>query len=233
LLAAAPCAPHQEINEDCTFAAMSSIKNILFDLGNVIIDIDIPRTRHELFKLFRRADLQQQIIDELQPVILNYETGQISDELFINALIHYARPQVYAQQIIRAWNAMLIDIPFERLEFLKMLRTQKYKLYLLSNTNGLHLSWINNFMTKHFNTHSLDEWFERSYYSHLIKLRKPHASCFEFVLSDSGMVADETLFIDDMLENIDSAKALGIRTLYLTGGHEVITSLKNYLSLKD
>lgn len=212
---------------------MSSVKNILFDLGNVIIDIDIPRTRQELFKLFRRPDLQDQILEELKPVMLAYETGQLSDELFINALIRYARPQVYAQQIIRAWNAMLIDIPVERLEFLKRLRNQKYKLYLLSNTNGLHLSWINSYMNKNFNTPSLDEWFERSYYSHLVKQRKPHASCFEFVLTDSGMVPDETLFIDDTLENIDTAKSLGIRTLYLTGGHEVITSLKNYLSLKD
>lgn len=212
---------------------MSSIKNILFDLGNVIIDIDIPRTQSELLKLFKRPDLKQQILDELRPVMLAYETGQISDELFINSLIGYARPQVYAQQVIRAWNAMLIDIPFERLEFLKFLRDQKYKLYLLSNTNGLHLSWINSYMNKNFSTPSLDDWFERSYYSHLIKQRKPHASCFEYVLQDSGMIADETIFIDDTLENIDTAKNLGIRTLYLTGGHDVITSLKNYLSLKD
>lgn len=212
---------------------MSSVKNILFDLGNVIIDIDIPRTSHELFKLFRRPDLKDQILEELKPVLLDYETGELSDELFINSLIRYARPQVYAQQIIRAWNAMLIDIPPERLEFLKLLRTQKYKLYLLSNTNGLHLSWINNYMNKNFNNPSLDDWFDRSYYSHVVKLRKPQVSCFEFVLQDAGLLADETLFIDDTLENIDSAKSLGIRTLYLTGGHEVIKSLKNYLSLKD
>lgn len=212
---------------------MSSVKNILFDLGNVIIDIDIPRTSQELFKLFRRPDLKDQILEELKPVLLDYETGQLSDELFINSLIRFARPQVYAQQIIRAWNAMLIDIPPERLEFLKFLRTQKYNLYLLSNTNGLHLSWINNYMNKNFNTPSLDFWFDRSYYSHLVKQRKPHVSCFEFVLHDAGLIADETLFIDDTLENIDSAKSLGIRTLYLTGGHEVIKSLKNYLSLKD
>lgn len=212
---------------------MSSVKNILFDLGNVIIDIDIPRTRLELSKLLRRPDLKDQIIEELHPLMLEYELGQISDELFINSLIRYARPQVYAQQIIRAWNAMLIDIPAERIEFLKLLRSQNYKLYLLSNNNGLHLSWINNYMNKNFNTPSLDYCFDRSYYSHLVKYRKPQTECFEFVLQDSGLVADETLFIDDMLENIDSAKSLGIRTLYLTGGHDVITLLKNYLSLKD
>jgi HAD superfamily hydrolase (TIGR01509 family) len=212
---------------------MSSVKNILFDLGNVIIDIDIPRTSQELFKLFRRQDLKDQIFEELKPVLQDYETGKLSDELFINSLLRYARPQVYAQQIIRAWNAMLIDIPPERLEFLKVLRTQKYNLYLLSNTNRLHLSWINNYLNKNFNIPSLDVWFDRSYYSHVVQLRKPQVSCFEFVLHDAGLLADETLFIDDTLENIDSAKSLGIRTLYLTGGHEVIKSLKNYLSLKD
>ena len=212
---------------------MSSIKNILFDLGNVIIDIDIPRTRQELVKLLRRPDLEEQVMEELQPILLDYEKGQISDELFINALIHYAKPQVYAQQVIRAWNAMLIDIPSERLDFLKQLRDQQYHLFVLSNTNGLHISWVNAFMERKYNAPSLEPWFDRTYYSHLVKTRKPESASFEYVLKDAGIRPEETLYVEDTYENIESAQTLGIRTLYLTGGHDVITAVKNYLSIKS
>ena len=212
---------------------MHSIKNILFDLGNVIIDIDIPRTRQELAKLLRRPDLEEQVMEELQPLLLDYEKGLISDELFINALIRYAKPQVYAQQVIRAWNAMLIDIPSERLDFLKQLRDQQYHLFVLSNTNGLHISWVNAFMERTYNAPSLEPWFDRTYYSHLVKARKPETASFEYVLQDAGIRPEETLYVEDTYENIESAKSLGIRTLYLTGGHDVITAVKNYLSIKS
>lgn len=211
---------------------VSSIKNILFDLGNVIIDIDIPRTRQELVKLLRRPDLEDQVMETLKPVLLDYEKGLLSDELFINALLRHARPQVYAQQVIRAWNAMLIDIPAERLDFLKQLRDQQYRLFVLSNTNGLHLSWVNAFMEKNYQAPSLEPWFDRLYYSHLVKARKPETASFEYVLRDAGIRPEETLYIEDTYENIESAQTLGIRTLYLTGGHDVITALKQYLSIK-
>jgi putative hydrolase of the HAD superfamily len=138
---------------------VSAIKNIIFDLGNVIIDLDIPRTAQEMGRLMKYPDKQEEIWSALQPVLHQYETGMISDELFINAIIRHARPHVYAQQVIKAWNAMLIDIPGERLEFLTTLKRLGYHIYLLSNTNGIHLAWVNNYMNKYHRAESLDQWF--------------------------------------------------------------------------
>ncbi len=210
---------------------MSSIKNIIFDLGNVIIDLDIPRTTQEMARLLRHPDQASTTWVELQSILNQYETGFISDELFINAFIRRSRPHVYAQQIIRAWNAMLIDIPRERLDFLKELKAKGFRIYLLSNTNALHLAWVNRYMTKHHSTSSLDPWFDKTYYSHLMQRRKPNDDCFEYVLRDAQLEADQTIFIDDLYDNILGAQRSGIRGLHLTGGHDVVSALKTYLSL--
>ena len=210
---------------------MSTIKNIIFDLGNVIIDLDIPRTTIEMGRLMRHPDKQNEVWATLEPTLLQYETGFISDELFINALIHHSRPNVYAQQVIRAWNAMLIDIPSERLGFIKELKRRGYAVFLLSNTNAIHLDWVNKYMIKHYDAPSLDLWFDKSYYSHLIQRRKPDVSCFEYVLSDAMIDHAETLFIDDIYANIEGAQAAGIRGLHLTGGHDLVSALKSYLSI--
>ncbi|MEO5582099.1 MAG: HAD family phosphatase [Saprospiraceae bacterium] len=210
---------------------MSTIKNIIFDLGNVIIDLDIPRTTQEMGRLMRHPDKQNEVWTALQPTFHLYETGLISDELFINAFIQHARPQVYAQQVIRAWNAMLIDIPVERLQFLTELKKLGYQIYLLSNTNGIHLEWVNNYMNKHHRVASLEPWFDKTYYSHLMRKRKPDTACFKYVLEDAGLDQEETLFIDDIHENIIGAQEAGIRGLHLTGGHDIVSALKSYLSL--
>jgi glucose-1-phosphatase len=208
---------------------MATIKNLLFDLGNVILDLDTSRTQVALEALLRTSGA----VDTRQSAWLNtfteYETGRLSDELFINSIIQYAHPHVYAQQVIRAWNAMLIDIPPERLDYLEWLRAQGYRLFLLSNTNGLHLEWLGKYLRKNHQVSSLDRWFEKSYYSHIIRQRKPDASCFQYVMQDAGILPAETLFIDDLYENIQGAQSIGIHTLYLTGGQEMIHSIKSYL----
>ena len=210
---------------------MTKIKNIIFDLGNVIIDLDIPRTRQEMERLMRHPDKMSSVFEDLEKAIHVYEVGDLSDELFINTLIKHAHPHVYAQQVIRAWNAMLIDIPIERLEFLNELREAGYKTFLLSNTNNIHLEWVNKYMMKNYDLPSLDSYFDKSYYSHLIRRRKPDISCFEYVLADAEINAEESLFIDDLFHNIEGAKQAGLHTIYLTGGHDVISTLKSFLSL--
>lgn len=210
---------------------VAKIKNIIFDLGNVIIDLDIPRTRQEMERLMRHPDKMSDIFEEIEKAIQVYEVGDLSDELFINAMIKHAHPHVYAQQVIRAWNAMLIDIPMERLEFINELRMAGYKTFLLSNTNNIHLEWVNKYMKKNYEMDSLDSYFDKSYYSHLIKRRKPEVSCFEYVLADADINAEESLFIDDFFANIEGAKQAGLHTIYLTGGHDVISTLKSFLSI--
>jgi methionine salvage enolase-phosphatase E1 len=98
-------------------------------------------------------------------------------------------------------------------------------LFVLSNTNGLHISWVNAFMERKYNAPSLEPWFDRTYYSHLVKARKPETASFEYVLQDAGIRPEETLYVEDTYENIESAKTPA--PLLPTGGHDVITA-KNY-----
>ncbi len=205
------------------------IRNILFDLGNVIVDLDIPHCTDQLNNLMRHPDRQDENQAVLVRAIQDYEVAAISDELFINSIINISKPQVYAQQVIRAWNSMLIDIPEQRLEYLKELKSEGYNIYLLSNTNAIHLDWVNQFIRKHYRQDSLNHWFDRAYYSHLIQRRKPDISTFEYVIGHAGIQPHETLFIDDIYENIESGKQAGLHTIHLTGGHDMIGVLKNYL----
>src|SRR5688572_10727692 len=121
----------------------SKARNLLFDLGNVIIDLDVDGAFEKLEKLFR-SDADKKIIDK---ALLDYECGRISTDIFINKFLSQSHGKVQALDIIEAWNSMLVGIPAYRLQMLRMLR-QKYNVYLLSNTNALHLEWVHRYLTR-------------------------------------------------------------------------------------
>ena len=114
-------------------------------------------------------------------------------------------------QITTAWNSMLLHWRLESLSFLKTL-AKKYKLYLLSNTNDIHLAAVNNLLKQETGKESIDDLFTKAYYSHKINLRKPNADIFEFIAKDAGIDPQETLFIDDLENNIETAASLGFKT---------------------
>ena len=190
---------------------MQQIKNIIFDLGGVLLNIDYNKTSaafqqlgfenfNELYSQFKANELFE-----------NLETGKISDELFYRELQKYAAQKVDQKDIYIAWNAMLLDFRIESLDFLASIKN-KYRLFLLSNTNIIHLTAFKEILQKETGKPSLDEYFIKSYYSHEIKLRKPYKDIYEFILKDGNMKAAETLFIDDSINNIEAAKELGIKT---------------------
>lgn len=208
---------------------MSSIKNIIFDLGGVIIDLDINKTDFAFRQLLQKNDLDFKQGLKMSDVYTKLEVNKISPEEFMEHARQLSAVAITDEQIRDAWNAMLIGIPAHRLTLLKNIR-QHYKIYLLSNTNVIHLNWV----YEHLQTaHNISDWdslfFERSYYSHLIELRKPNANCYEFVLNDAGILAEETLFIDDNEDNIDAAKALGIQTYLHNPKEEIEDVLKQIL----
>lgn len=187
---------------------MNQIKNILFDLGNVILNIDIPLAIDNIADLLKRPDQ----FEPVMKAIMAYETGAIQTELFINRIIRDARPAVQALDVIEAWNSMLIGIPEHRLEMLGELN-KDYNLYILSNTNPLHISWMHNHLeTSHQISDFEDRFFKKVFYSHIVRDRKPNVSIYEKVITDAGLNASETLFLDDMEDNLESARALGFQT---------------------
>ncbi len=206
------------------------IKNIIFDFGNVLIDLDIEKTTTELSK-FVPQKVPDHIRKHLDDTVFNvYEVGGMTEQEFLDALRYHARTPATQQEILDAWNAMLIGIPAHRFDFLRSL--SDYRIFLLSNTNASHLNWVNaHLQSQHdMKMADFDAFFEKAYYSHLIELRKPGTEIYDFVLKDAGLDAAETLFIDDNAANIEGAKAVGLQTIYLGVQEEVAEALKRYFA---
>ena len=153
------------------------------------------------------------IFDEL-------ETGRISDAEFYDFMLQRGRSNLTKDEVAAAWNAMLIDFRVESLEFLRMLK-QTHQLYLLSNTNIIHKEAFDKIFREQTGYESLESFFIKAYYSHEIGLRKPTEDIFTYVLKDAGLIASETLFIDDLYANIEAAKKIGLKTHLLLPGEKI------------
>ncbi len=202
------------------------IKNIIFDFGNVLLDIDEALSYQKLSLLLdskKSADLYTH-------VILPYESGLISEDAFLNRLQRRSSVVWPAINYIEAWNAMILDFPEERIELVIQLKNQ-FRVFLLSNTNITHLRCVRQRILKKTKIQNFEaKLFEKAYYSHELKLRKPDPQIFKFVLTDSKLIANETLFIDDKSENIWAAEKLGIRTLHLKPEMDITNVLPFYLT---
>jgi HAD superfamily hydrolase (TIGR01509 family) len=202
------------------FKLMSKVKNIIFDLGGVLIDIDYNLTRDAFINLgFVDFDkmYSQFSADEL---FAKLETGKISDEQFYEALQAKSGQAISSDQIRHAWNAMLLQFREPSLRHLEKLAGQ-YQLFLLSNTNHIHWMAFNRLFKEKIGKDSLDDYFIKAWYSHKIGYRKPNADIFEFVQADGRIRANETLFIDDSANNIESAAKMGFKTKLLLGGESI------------
>ena len=192
----------------------STIKNIIFDLGGVVIDIDFNLT----FSAFAR--LANQSIEETKKVMsdLNiwdrYERGSLTDQDFINIIRESLQLMQTDEEIITAWNALLLELPKKRIDLIKQINT-KYNTYVLSNTSNIHIVGVNKILEKSTGENDLKNIFGKIYYSYEINRRKPDLDIYEFVLKDAGLKPEETLFLDDNLDNIGAAKKVGIQTIHV------------------
>jgi len=202
---------------------MGNIKNIIFDLGGVLLNIDYNKTI-SAFKDLGIKNFEQMFSQfHADAVFARLETGRISNDDFYAAIKRVVSGPVSSKEIDRAWNAMMLSYRPESLPELERL-SQKYSLYLLSNTNSIHLDRFREIFTRDTGKPLLDVYFKKCWYSHLIGLRKPGKEVYEFVLQDAGLVAGETIFIDDTIDNIEGAKELGINT-HLLLPHETIGNI--------
>jgi FMN phosphatase YigB (HAD superfamily) len=196
------------------------IKNIIFDFGDVFINLDKQATYKELEQLG-----VHDISEEMMEVYFKYEMGLISTEKFVQYF--HETFEIDKQNLINAWNAILLDFPLHRLTFLKKLAaSKKYRLFLLSNTNELHISWIqNNWGMELYN--EFKNCFEQFYLSNEIHLRKPNTNIYEYVLEKNNLNATETFFVDDTKENTIAAEQLGIKSWTIIPGEEDVTEIFN------
>ena len=201
---------------------MKKIDNIIFDLGNVILDIDYQSTIKAFEKIgIENASIlyskssQTKIFDQL-------ETGKITKEDFILE-IQKNIPKASKSEIINAWNAIIKDLPESRIDILKNLK-DKFSIFLLSNTNSIHIDYI----VRKIGRGKYDEFynlFDKVYYSHEVKLRKPDPNIFKLVINENNLKIKNTLFIDDSIQHINSAKKLGLQTYHLNNSIESLETI--------
>lgn len=186
-------------------------KNIIFDFGGVLIDVDYLKTI-DAFKAIGITDFEQLYSQAQQERLFDrYETGKISSQYFINQLIGMINKPVTPNKVVSAWNAMLGAINTENIKAVEKLKNSGYNVFLLSNTNDIHIKVA----LDRWNKESIiqpEQLFQKIYLSQEIGLRKPDTEIFEFVLNDIGAVAEDALFIDDSIQHIESASSLGIHT---------------------
>lgn len=194
------------------------IRNLLIDFGGVLIDLDRQKCIDNFKKLgFENVEELLNIYHQ-QGLFLQFEKGLITPSDFRDGIRDMMKKDVSDRQIDSAWNSFLVEIPRYKLELLLKLR-EKYVVYLLSNTNLIHWKWAckNAFP---YRTFQVENFFERTYLSFEMKMAKPDPSIFEHVISDAGIEASETLFIDDSLENCQVAQQLGINTYTPKAGED-------------
>ena len=193
---------------------LKGIRNVVLDLGGVILELDVDRSIRALNVLGFSGLEELDIIFSRYPFFLEYETGRISSEQFLDAILSELGNHTPREKILHAWNAMILGFQPETISLLMELRHQ-YRIFLLSNTNALHEIYYNNQLHKDHGISNLKDIFEKVYYSHDLKMRKPDHEIFRHVLADSRLDARETLYIDDTEVHVKAAGELGIRTYHL------------------
>ncbi|HNX85365.1 MAG TPA: HAD family phosphatase [Bacteroidales bacterium] len=186
------------------------IKNIVFDFGGVICDLNMQRTYDRFKEMGMHHFNTAYSVSEQEDIFRSYERGNISSAEFRDILKKLFDQPVTDTQIDEAWNAMLLDIPLPRVRLLEKLRPQ-YRTFILSNSNEIHYHhYLQNF-TIQTGYNNFEELVEKTYFSFKIHLQKPGKEIFDFVLHDSGIDSEETLFIDDSTPNTETAKKMGFQ----------------------
>lgn len=184
------------------------IKHIIFDLGGVILNLNQDLT----LRAFSKLGLDLVDINSRCSVFIDYEIGKISSDEFRFTIKKLAGNPLSDDQIDTAWNKMLLDLPAYRFDILAKLKMQ-YDLFLLSNTNEIHITELYRYLQTEHTQHDFNSYFKQVYLSHEIGHRKPDAASFLKVINDHNLLPEHTLFIDDSLMNIKGATAVGLKTL--------------------
>lgn len=202
------------------FTSMKPIKNIIFDLGGVLLNIDYDRTRQafEDLGISRFEELYNQAA--ANDLFSRLEIGAISNEDFYQELNHIAGLSLHSGQIEKAWNAMLLDFREESLQWIVEIKPH-YNLFVLSNTNSIHLKAFNEIYHSRSRNKEFEVYFDKVLYSFEIGCRKPDIECFEKTIEILDINPHETLFVDDSPQNTESAKKSGIHTIHLKPGEKI------------
>jgi putative hydrolase of the HAD superfamily len=197
---------------------------VIFDFGGVLLNLDLDSTA-QAFKNLGIPDFKKLFtLYHASPVFLDLEIGKIDPETFARGIIREIGHSVSEQEILDAWNTILGDYRLESLAFVEKLKEQM-PVYLYSNTNIIHYEVFQQKIAETTPYRHLNDLFNRAYYSHEMGMRKPHAEGYLHILTQEGLNAADTLFVDDNLDNINGAEAVGLKTHHLQSDERIETAL--------
>ena len=200
---------------------MQNIENLIFDLGGVILTLDMPRAEQHFTALGVKDYNTLFRSGNVSSFFKAYEVGSITDAEFIEALKNLSGLPLTDKDLIAAWNAMLGHFPEERIALLNKLKN-KYRLFLFSNTNALHLTTFRKMYGDTFNGNVFDDHFEKAYYSHTLGMRKPDKESYEYIIRENNLDPSKTVFIDDSILNIEGAEAAGLKGIHIKPGISIL-----------
>jgi len=204
------------------------IRNIIFDLGGVILDIDYNLTRDAFVNLGIR-NFDELYSQKKQDHFFNdFETGCIKEQQFYDEIRKVSGLKLGDIEIENAWNALLQTIPPKRLKWIEFLK-KNYRIFLLSNTNPIHIRAFTKYLHNSYGDDMLKEHFEKTYYSSEIGMRKPNADIFEHVLNENQLKKASTIFIDDSVQHVEGARMAGLNGVLLNKRESVEEVLGRYL----
>ena len=206
--------------------SFSPIRNLLFDLGGVILNIDPQLTVDAFRKLGWQSFFDENEKELNKDLFYNLEMGNSSPDLFREKIRAHLPEYTENEAIDAAWSAMILDIPASRIQYIEALK-KNYRIFLLSNTNEIHRIKFHKIFEDNFG-YSFYNLFEKSFYSHEMGMRKPNPGIFLNALEIANISANETLFIDDMKENTNAAEQLGMHVLNILPG-KLLETLPAYL----
>lgn len=197
------------------------LKNIIFDLGGVLFDVNYQATA-DAFKEIGGNGFEKLFSKKQQSDLFDHwEIGAITPNEFRNEIRKTIQLDLSDQEIDQAWNRMLLGLRIERMSLVEKLK-DNYRVFLLSNNNEIHFNALFHMIEQEHGFNTLDTYFEKTYYSHQIGKRKPNANAFEFVLDENNLIAEETLFIDDSPQHVEGAQKIGIHGYHLPTGETVL-----------
>jgi len=198
------------------------IKNIIFDLGGVILDIDLLKGISAMKQLgITDFESASQKFNRTE-TFLEFEKGLISEKEFLMKLKEECNVDFDEDKFIAAWNEIIVGFCRKPIELVdKLNKSDRFRTFMLSNTNSLHKAFYTRILQTEYSINGLEDLFEKAYFSHEIYMRKPDAEIYHYVLKDGGMQPEETLFIDDSQANIETAEALDMETFHLVDGFTI------------
>lgn len=200
---------------------LKKIKNIVFDLGGVLFELD-PMATVKSFGKYGVKDVEKTYREVIATEwFRDFEIGNISNEDFRKKMNDYCNTNMNPEEFAECWNAMIVSYPSENERLLENLK-KDFNLYILSNTNRIHVEFFE----------PMSNWrnglFVKRYYSNDIHCRKPDLEAFNYVITDAGINPCETLFIDDRADNIEGAKLAGLNTIHLKKQSDLYEHFSQY-----